>query len=169
MINVYKWVFFYQVPNYYYFKKWKLHRKIKTLVRVPIWKHFDTSFTNCKHLRRNWTFKDILTVTLLTQYPSEIHFHHSTTLNFRETATEDLFPFLLKTLWCCWVAHRRWGLKFTFLPQLWRLWFLACFLLPAARGTSGPTTTSLISWSLQNWASAAWLLTETAVEDTKGW
>lgn len=35
---------------------------------------------------------------LLTHHPSEIPFHLGTTLNFRETAPEDLFPFRLETL-----------------------------------------------------------------------
>lgn len=57
---------------------------------------------------------------LHTQYPSEIHFHRSTILNFRETATEYLS--LLKTLRHGWIVHRRRGLKFAFLPKIWRLW-----------------------------------------------
>lgn len=35
---------------------------------------------------------------LLTYYPSEIPFYLSTTLDFRETAPEDLCPFRLETL-----------------------------------------------------------------------
>lgn len=34
--------------------------------------------------------------------------------------------------------------------------------IPAARGTSGPTTTSPTWWSLQNWARIAWLLINTS-------
>lgn len=34
--------------------------------------------------------------------------------------------------------------------------------IPAARGTSGPTTTNPTWWSLQNWARMLWLLTNTS-------
>lgn len=148
-------------------KEWKFHWKTNTLFEFLIWKHFDTCFTKLKHFEWNWTVQAILTVIFLMRF--ELYFHHSRILNFRETATEDLFLFLMKILRYCWVVEKRWGLEFIFLPKARKPSLLIFFLLPAARGTSGPTTTSLISWSLQNWASAAWLLTETAVNDRKVW